>query len=271
MRSNQPSKPCEPINTAGKGKGFSLQKIKSPKNKPNRKLPAPWLQFLSEKFLSGSEEHLKAKDSQKPLHNRQTTTEEQLIKAGLPQVTSYASSAGLMKKLLLVHLSLLCLPGKENTQGWDEVHKFHSSVISAGNGTDCSEKLSNSNTQINLCCLSENISKRRNQGALLSLADGIIQLHSPVSPSALKKLWCDCWTALKQSHLALTQPLASKLNLQVSRNQFLNAPSLATAPLHLQDEFIWLFSFTGSCSTSEIKSSNLFSSTYRCYPFFQYI
>lgn len=50
--------------------------------------------------------------------------------------------------------------------------------------------------------------------------------------SASEKIWCDCWTALKQSHLALTQPLASKLNLQVSRNRFLNTPSLATAPLH---------------------------------------
>jgi len=47
-----------------------------------------------------------------------------------------------MKKLLLFALSLLCLPGKENTQeGRDEVKVFHSTIITAGNGIDCSEKL----------------------------------------------------------------------------------------------------------------------------------
>lgn len=41
---DQASKPCEPINTAGKGKGFSLQKIKPTKIKPNKtnRKPRGW-------------------------------------------------------------------------------------------------------------------------------------------------------------------------------------------------------------------------------------
>jgi len=41
---DQATKPCEPINAAGKGKGFSLQKIKPTKIKPNKtnRKPRGW-------------------------------------------------------------------------------------------------------------------------------------------------------------------------------------------------------------------------------------
>lgn len=146
-------------------------------------------------------------DLQKPLHKRQTTTEVTRKSSSSKQGSLESLS---MQAVLGWWRSCCCSPchcsafQERKTHKKEEMKSRCFTVLSSQLEMEQTalKNSNNSNTQDKLCCCFRKLLKEEIR-CTASLADGIIQLHSPVSPSAQLRRRSDVIVELLWSSLTL--------------------------------------------------------------------